>query len=179
MIKLEVLVRVFTCTLNYGFKAWILSISPMMGYSLLPTPFECYLGKFDIFQKYFVNSKLNYVLILYMPTGGLFSYLVGIGTTIFNLLTNILRYLYTLLSRTKGHFLKIVFHCRYLYIRVVTSESQRIKKILMNPRLEGRLTLIGLGVVSAHGISTLFVEPNQFFFDQGKRTFCAVLRVLS
>ncbi len=39
----------------------------------------------------------------------------------------------------------------------------------MNPYLERHLTVIGLGIVAVHGISTLLVEPNQFFFDQGRQ----------
>ena len=45
MIKMETLFRIFLCAWNFGYKAWILTISPLLGISNLPTPFQCYLGK--------------------------------------------------------------------------------------------------------------------------------------
>ena len=66
MISAECVVRIIQCSVVYVYKAWILTLSPIMGYSMLPHTFHCYIG-------------------------GLANYLVGISASVFNLLTNFLR----------------------------------------------------------------------------------------
>ena len=66
MISMECLVRVFECSFLYCFKAWILTISPILGYSVLPSPLQCYIGS-------------------------LLTYLGAVAASTFSLLTNFLR----------------------------------------------------------------------------------------
>ena len=66
MITAECMVRIFQCFVIWVYKCWILTLSPLLGLSLLPDKVHCYIG-------------------------GLMTYLVGIAASMFNLLTNILR----------------------------------------------------------------------------------------
>ena len=67
MISMDCVGRVLFC-LSYFYKAWILTLSPLLGLSNLPHPIHCFLG-------------------------GVVNYVIGIGIIIFNLLTNVLRYI--------------------------------------------------------------------------------------
>ena len=66
MISMDCVGRVVFC-LSYFYKAWILTLSPLLGLSNLPHPIHCFLA-------------------------GILNYVLGIGIIIFNLLTNVLRY---------------------------------------------------------------------------------------
>ena len=66
MISMECVGRVLFC-LSYFYKAWILTLSPILGLSNLPHPFHC-------------------------SSAGILTYVLGVGIVIFNLLTNVLRY---------------------------------------------------------------------------------------
>ena len=67
MISMDCFFRVIYCSFNYVYKIWIFTLSPILGYSILPTPLQCYMA-------------------------GLFNYTLGMGIVIFSLLTNVLRY---------------------------------------------------------------------------------------
>ena len=153
MISAECVVRIIQCSVVYVYKAWILTLSPIMGYSMLPHPFHCYVG-------------------------GLANYLVGISASVFNLLTNFLRqvpnYCVLIVLRFLGEFVKIdltEFFLRYLFVIAATWDTKEgaiAKKWLMRPNFHLHLLFMGMIVIFLHGFSTLFQADDQFFFDQGK-----------
>ena len=46
--------------------------------------------------------------------------------------------------------------------------GNKAKKLLLNAQIHIRFLLGGLILVAFHGLSTLFLDKDQFFFDQGK-----------
>ena len=78
MISMDCVGRVLFC-LSYFYKAWILTLSPLLGLSNLPHPIHCFLG-------------------------GVVNYVIGIGIIIFNLLTNVLRYIMLYMYIEKNFF---------------------------------------------------------------------------
>ena len=66
MITVDCVFKLLQSSVNFAFKAWILTISPMLGYSTLPTSTQC-----------FIATVIHY--------------LCGMGAIIFGLLANVLR----------------------------------------------------------------------------------------
>ena len=67
-------------------------------------------------------------------------------------------------------YLFILF--RYIYIIAATSDTKygRLAKWLtMNSKFYIHLIILGLTMTAFHGLSTIFVSSDQFFFDQGKK----------
>ena len=63
---------------------------------------------------------------------------------------------------------------RYIYIIAATSDTNfgRLAKWLtLNSNFHIYLTVLGLTMTAFHGISTIFLASDQFFFDQGKRRY--------
>ena len=66
MISIDCVFRLLHVSVNFAYKAWILTLSPLFGYSKLPTPTQCYIA-----------TTMHYVF--------------GMGAIIFSLLANVLR----------------------------------------------------------------------------------------
>ena len=68
----------------------------------------------------------------------------------------------------------IFISSRYIYIIAATSDTNfgRLAKWLtLNSNFHIYLTVLGLTMTAFHGISTIFLASDQFFFDQGKRRY--------
>ena len=46
--------------------------------------------------------------------------------------------------------------------------GSKAKKLLLNAQIHIRFLWGGLTLVACHGLSTIFLDEDQFFFDQGK-----------
>ena len=82
-------------------------------------------------------------------------------------------YLYDYHLYKRIHFM-IFFSSRYIYIIAATSDTNfgRLAKWLtLNSNFHIYLTVLGLTMTAFHGISTIFLASDQFFFDQGKRRY--------
>ena len=55
---------------------------------------------------------------------------------------------------------------RYLYIRAASFDDLRFKRLLTRQNFHRYLLALGVLVVTLHGVSTLFLEEDQFYFDQ-------------
>ena len=59
---------------------------------------------------------------------------------------------------------------RYYYMIAATFDSNvsnKAKKLLLNAHIHIRFMWAGLILVACHGLSTIFLNEDQFFFDQG------------
>ena len=60
---------------------------------------------------------------------------------------------------------------RYCYMIAASFDSNignKTKKLLLNAQIHIPFLLGGLILVACHGSSTIFLDEDQFFFDQGK-----------
>ena len=65
-----------------------------------------------------------------------------------------------------------MYFFRYIYIIAATSDTNfgRLAKWLtMNSNFHIHLTVLGLMMTAFHGLSTIFLSSDQFFFDQGTK----------
>ena len=65
-----------------------------------------------------------------------------------------------------------IYFFRYIYIIAATSDTNfgRLAKWLtMNSNFHIHLTVLGLMMTAFHGLSTIFLSSDQFFFDQGAK----------
>ena len=104
MISMECLVRVFECSFLYCFKAWILTISPILGYSVLPSPFQCYIGS-------------------------LLTYLGAVAASIFSLLTNFLRWISKSYSQTFSGIHSTDFYKFLRSVECIVNQIQTFWKV--------------------------------------------------
>ena len=81
---------------------------------------------------------------------------------------------YLIIFHLKKIDFMIFISSRYIYIIAATSDTNfgRLAKWLtLNSNFHIYLTVLGLTMTAFHGISTIFLASDQFFFDQGKRKY--------